>query len=188
MLEREHIVYGPGAVFNCVDVAFNFSDMFVIRHDVELYLQVSDVTTERLELAVTKNNLNLESASMIKSNDGGDVFHEGRVFHGVELGGRAEFQVLGDANEKGDGVNFHHVNGDLDMTILGHDFMGKIGECSAHTGWLSPDGLAFKRSQVRSEDSLCVFNVLHGDGAIGDLFILDVPKKILNGGTTDSFL
>ena len=75
MLERKNIIVRPSPVLNCANVALNFGNMFIIGDDIELYLEVGNVTLERLELAVAKDEFHLEATSAVETHNGGDVLY-----------------------------------------------------------------------------------------------------------------
>ena len=92
-------------------IALDSRNMFIVGRNVKLYVQIGNIITKRLKLAITKDECNLESSSFVQANNVRNMFEDSGVLHVIELRCSAKFYMLRDAHQKRNGVNLYDVNG-----------------------------------------------------------------------------
>ena len=188
MFERKNIVDRSSTFFDGTLVPLDCGNMFIVGYDVELHMEIRYITAEGLKLPIAKDKRNLESTSLVQSNNVDDVLDNRGIFHVVEFGSCSEFDMFGDTHQKRDGVDFHNVNSQPNCAVLFHNGTRDVHNIGGHAIRLTPDGLPFERPKIWSKNNLGVLNVLDSDGTVRNLFPFDISEIVTHGWTTNALL
>ena len=178
MLEGEHVVDRPDALFNGTSVPFEGRHMFLASTDVYVDVTTDKLVAQGFELIVavytpdakTMPTIQLKDAT--KEGELGGIVTIGQPFNG------AKADVLGNCDEKWDGVYPHHVNAEVDITISVKNGMRDTGTLIFCSSRFHMDGFTFEGANVRPEEVLGGLNIVDGDRTVLNLALFDETDKI----------